>query len=81
MAVITKEQMIEVSRFLERAGPIDITKTQILTGLQALEDEWESTIRGQLGAALEAALPSELSGAEKKKFGRFFLKQKSEREA
>jgi len=77
MATLTASQLtvLRQGNAVDRV-PIQSTKAQINTALQALEDWWEADGKLEAAAAIETAVPSEFTNPEKKTIGKWWLWQK-----
>ena len=82
MAALTSEQRAELRRAVVRGeSSITFTKPTIDAALQAVED-WFEGERAVVSAAIDAATtPHVFTNGQKKKMVRWFLQQKSKREA
>jgi hypothetical protein len=81
MAILSGEQLAELRRELAR-GVSEVTwnKPQVNAAIQAYED-WFEGQRAAINAAIEGAAPGVFTAPQKKAMGRWFLGQKSGREA
>lgn len=83
MAVLTIEQKVEFMQAMaaDSPPPIDWDKPTIYAAVQAIEDWFESE-RATVSTLIDTATsPFVFTNPQKKKLARWFLKQKSLREA
>lgn len=80
MAVLTTSDLQDLRQGAETEGVWSITKAQLNSVFQALEDEYQTNTKGAWSTAIDAAVAG-LTTTQKKSIGRWWMRKRFDLDA